>query len=58
MKKTYSAPSTQVIAVSIDRHLLAESGDYKASDVSLSSGAADNGDAYSRGGNSWDDDDF
>ena len=55
MKKQYIKPSTTEIRLTAKVQLMAGSADYQASDVTLSSESADNGDAYSRGSSFWDD---
>lgn len=54
MNKKYIKPSLVVIQMELHQ-MLAASKDYKAGDVKLGSGTANNGDAYSRGID-WDDD--
>lgn len=48
-------PAMEVILLSMRSQILAGSADIKASEVGLSSTTADNGDAYGRGSDFWDD---
>ena len=57
MKKEYIKPCTTEIRLTAKAQLMAGSGDYQASDVTLSTESSDNDKAYSRGGGFWDDED-
>ena len=55
--KTYMKPNVMIVTLAVKQTMLAGSADTNASDVGLSSTTVDNGNAYSRGGSFWDDED-